>query len=180
MRRAKFNWNVARDPSWLHWAATTPLLVGHIVGVRGSLELAISLCLVVSLGMWTRTRSVLAMPVQVRIAYAGLLAIGAAPFMFWIYIVQLVGTSAMVLFGYCPLVRMLSLFSWNRSDRIDRAWLTRLIWSSSPGGVVDFTERSATPAACSCSLAPPSLARVSAAQSAQLPAAGGAAQAASS
>ncbi|HYP67235.1 MAG TPA: hypothetical protein VEP67_03170 [Thiobacillaceae bacterium] len=33
--------------------------------------------------------------------------------MYWI---QLAGTSAMVLFGYCPLARFLSLMPWNRTQ----------------------------------------------------------------
>lgn len=154
MSRARLNSTAIRDPSWLHWVATLPLLAGHVAGVPGCLELAIIICLTVAFGMWMRTRSVLVMPVQVRIAYAGLLAIGIAPGMFWIYIVQIAGTAAMVLFGYCPLVRVLTLFPWNRTEPITKPWLTRLIWSAAPGGLVDLSQGRAAPAACSCSCSP--------------------------
>jgi len=154
----RVNWQVLRDPSWLHWAVTIPLLAGHIAGVRGCLEVAITLCVIMAVGMWTRTRSVLAMPVQVRIAYGALLAFGTAPGMFWVYYVQLIGTTAMVLFGYCPLVRMLTLLPWNRKGPISGTWLLRLIFAPAPGGLVDWSRLSLTaPAAscsCSCSLPP--------------------------
>jgi hypothetical protein len=153
---AKTNSHVFRDPSWLHWAATIPLLAGHIAGIDGCLEVAITLCVCMALAMWTRTRSVTAMPVQVRIAYAALLAIGTAPGMFWVYYVQLIGTTAMVLFGYCPLVRMLTLLPWNRPEPINGPWLMRLILAPAPGGLIDWSRSShAAPAACSCSCALP-------------------------
>ena len=156
MRKAKINPNVLRDPSWLHWATTVPLLAAHVSGVDGCLEVAIALCVVVAIGMWKQTRNVLAMPVQVRLAYAALLLIGTAPGMFWVYFVQLVGTTTMVLFGYCPLVRMLTLLPWNRSAPFTWIWLKRLVLSASPGGLVDWSERSpaVTACSCSCSLAP--------------------------
>ncbi len=147
-----------RDPSWLHWATTIPLLAGHIAGIDGCLEVAITFCVCMALAMWTRTRSVAAMPVQVRIAYAALLAIGTSPGMFWVYYVKLVGTIAMVLFGYCPLVRLLTLLPWNRTQRINRTWLTRLILAPAPGGLFDWSNSShakiAASCSCSCALPP--------------------------
>lgn len=154
MSRARTDWPVLRDPSWLHWTATIPLLAGHVAGIPRCLEAAVALCIVMAFGMWLRTRSVLAMPVQVRLAYTALLLVGMAPGMFWIYYVQLAGTTAMVLFGYCPLVRMLTLFPWNRPEPITKPWLTRLILSAAPGGLVDLSEpsMSAVASTCSCSL----------------------------
>lgn len=155
MSKARANWQVFRDPSWLHWAATIPLLVGHIADINGCLEIAIGLCLAMALGMWTRTRSIVAMPVQVRLAYAALLVMGTAPLMFWIYYVQLVGTTAMVLSGYCPLVRMLTLLPCNRSQPFSRPWLKQLVFSPAPGGLIDWSEssHSASAVSCSCSCA---------------------------
>jgi hypothetical protein len=52
----------------------------------------------------------------VRITYLGLLFLAQAPYMVWIFWWQLIGTSAMVMFGYCFLARLLSLLPWNKSD----------------------------------------------------------------
>jgi hypothetical protein len=157
MSRARTNWLVLRDPSWWHWAATIPLVAGHIRGVSGSLEVAILLCLVVAAGMWLATRRLLAMPVQVRLAYAALLTVGVAPGMFWIYYLQLAGTVAMVLCGYCPLVRMLTLLPWNRVQSLSGPWFKQLLLSASPGGIFELSAPSVATNAvsCSCSLTLP-------------------------
>jgi hypothetical protein len=67
-------------------------------------------------------------PAQVRSAYTVLLIMGLwTPFAL-IHWIQLVGTTAMVLFGYCFLARCLSLLPWNRdtpltADRIAATFL---------------------------------------------------------
>ena len=63
-----------------------------------------------------REKSLSAFPVQVRITYFGLLFLAQAPFMFWIFWWQLIGTSAMVFFEYCFLARCLSLLPWNKQE----------------------------------------------------------------
>jgi hypothetical protein len=77
--------------------------------------------------------------------------------MFWIYYVQLVGTTAMVLCGYCPLARMLTLLPWNRSAPISTSWLKLLVFSPASGGLLDWTEPqlASVVASCSCALPRP-------------------------
>ncbi len=75
------------------------------------------------------------------------------PALAWVHWVQLVGTSAMVLVGYCPLVRMLTLLPWNRSEAISRPWLRNLAFAPARGGLWDWSVgASPAPAACSCSV----------------------------
>lgn len=52
---------------------------------------------------------------QVRFVYLGLLLVGQLPYCQWINWVQLLGTTALITAGYCPLARLLCLASWNRS-----------------------------------------------------------------
>ena len=98
---------------WWYWTATTILLIGVVAGNVQSLQAVIALNAVQVTHFIFREKSLIAFPVQVRITYFGLLLLAQAPFMFWIFWWQLIGTSAMVLFGYCFLARCLSLLPWN-------------------------------------------------------------------
>jgi len=71
-----------------------------------------------------------AFPVQVRAAYLALLVAGLYPPLGFIHWVQLVGTWAMVLVGYCPLARALSLLPWNRSQPLSAALVRRTFVSA--------------------------------------------------
>ena len=57
-------------------------------------------------------------PAQLRIAYAVWVAIGTfVPYMSWMMWVTLFGLGANLLFGWCPLSRMLYLLPWNRQEQ---------------------------------------------------------------
>ena len=62
----------------------------------------------------------LVFPAQLRIAYVLWLAIGIyVPHMSWMMYVTTVGLSANLLYGYCPLSRLLYLLPWNREVPLD-------------------------------------------------------------
>lgn len=106
----------AKDIVWRYWAATTLLLTGVVTGVEYSLEAVIILNAIQVIHFIYREKSLVAFPVQVRITYFGLLFLAQAPFMFWIFWWQLIGTAAMVLFQYCFLARLMSLMPWNLTE----------------------------------------------------------------
>lgn len=137
MRSPFWNLRALTDPSWWHWAATVPMLAAHLAGVAGAIYLAIAVCAVMAAWYLLKLRQVRPFPVQVRLAYLGLLIAGFLPAMHWIYWVQLVGTSAMVLAGYCPLARMLALAPWNREERFSWALLKAAVVAPRAGGLVD-------------------------------------------
>jgi hypothetical protein len=57
----------------------------------------------------------LVFPTQLRIVYVAWVAIGTfVPHMTWMMYVTMVGLGANLLFGWCPLSRMIYLFPWNR------------------------------------------------------------------
>ena len=58
----------------------------------------------------------LAFAMQVRLVYLTMLIAGLCGPLKWLHWVQLVGTTARVLIGYCFLARTLSLAPWNRSQ----------------------------------------------------------------
>lgn len=169
MRRPTIDRHVLADPSWWHWAATVPLLAAHLIGAPWAIEIAIALCSAVTGYFYARVGRVKPFPVQIRLAYLGLLSTGLLPWMNWLYWVPLVGTTAMVTVGYCPLARFLSLLPFNRDEPISwvlvkRAFLRDplagglLVWPSNacaaPPACCSLQSRNlaAPPSASSCSL----------------------------
>lgn len=147
-----FDRAVFSDSSWWHWALTVPLLARSLGGETWAMPLAIALCIFMITYFRARIGAWRPLPVQVRVAYLALLVVGMLPLQQWLHWVQLCGTSSMVLFGYCPLARMLGLAPWNRTQPITR----RLVWKAMvkdpcAGGLVRWSD-SATAGACSCAL----------------------------
>lgn len=103
-----------RDIGWWYWFITVGFLATGLLGWTVGLYLAMGLCAVQIAHVIWRTRDVTSFPVQVRVTYLSLLVAGLWWPLQWIHWVQLVGTSARVLVGYCFLARTLSLAPWNR------------------------------------------------------------------
>jgi hypothetical protein len=102
----------------LHQPDAVGLLGAGLLGWPVGLYLAMALCSVqIGHVIWL-TRGLTAFPVQVRTAYLALLALGFWEPFHWIHWMQLAGTMARVLIGYCFLARTLSLAPWNRSQRL--------------------------------------------------------------
>jgi len=157
MPDSKFSASVFKDPSWWHWAATIPLLGLHLAGYPEALVAAVVLCCIMAGYFELRVRAIKPFPVQIRIAYAVLLLAGALPLMQWIHWVQLVGTTAMITVGYCPLLRLLKLLPWNRTQPLTPAYLHQtFIRDPMAGGLVQFNSSPQTSADC-CSLQQPSM-----------------------
>jgi hypothetical protein len=103
-----------RSLSWWSWLVTVPMLAwgvaGHDAGIAGASALTVAQCVRFAL----REDGVRSFPFQVRAAYLGLLLLGRWPPLAFLHWIQLTGTTAMVMVGYCPLARVLSLLPWNR------------------------------------------------------------------
>lgn len=107
---------LGRHFSWWYWLAADALLIYGLAGGAWGFAPVIALCTVQALHFIARERSLTAFPVQVRVGYLGLLLFGLWEYGYFIYWVQLAGTTAMVLVDYCPLARILSLMPWNRRE----------------------------------------------------------------
>jgi len=103
-----------RELSWWYWTGTALLLVAGLAGRRDALVLVSVVSVVHLLHFGIRNRSLAAFPVQVRLAYAGLTLAAQVDATQGLFVALTAGTLALVLFGYCPLARMLSLMPWNR------------------------------------------------------------------
>jgi hypothetical protein len=153
MNRSMINRQALADPSWWHWAATVLLLGSHLLGVRGAVEAALTLCAVMAGYYLLRTRRWRPLPVQVRLVYLAWLSLGLLLGANWMHAVALAGTSAMAIFGYCPLVRTLGLLPFNRSEPFGLRLVWRQIVAAPAGGLFDLRRRPTEPAFAACSLA---------------------------
>ena len=100
-------------------------LLGWVAGVY----LSILVCAIQIVHVIRLTRDLTSFPVQVRVAYLAMLIAGLwEPFQ-WMHWMQLAGTTARVLIGYCLLARTLSLAPWNRSQPMSFALIRRTFLS---------------------------------------------------
>jgi hypothetical protein len=149
MSRPILDRQVFFDLSWWHWALTIPLLAARLAGYPGALLCAAGLCAAAGGYFWRRLRQVRPYPVQVRIAYLGLLAVGSLPWMQWLHWVQLFGTTAMVTVGYCPLIRLLSLAPPNRTEPLTAPLVWRVfVTAPGVGGLVKWPVAAPSRMAC--------------------------------
>jgi hypothetical protein len=103
--------------SQAQWAVTAPLLAAHLAGARGALLAVLVLCAASIAWYALRLGSLRPFRVQVRLGFFALVALGALPAARWILWLPLCGTTAQLLFGYCPMARLLQLMPWNRASR---------------------------------------------------------------
>ncbi len=154
MFNATIDRRVLADVNWWHWALTVPLLAAHLAGVAGTLETAVVLCGLVGGYFFARIGRLRPYPVQIRVAYLGLLLVGSLPWMGWLHWVQLLGTTAMITVGYCPLARFLNLLPLNRDEPFTASFVWRtFLQDPCAGGIVRWSDKA--PAAC-CALPPKS------------------------
>jgi hypothetical protein len=131
-----------RDIAWWWWLVidllvATSLLVDRRMLAAVFAVAAAQVVLFATSSGWT------SFPAQVRIAYLGLLLIGLwhpAGFIHWI---QLGGTTAMVLFGYCLLARCLSLLPFNRIEPLSAALVMRTFFAPPVASVIASRQRHA-------------------------------------
>jgi hypothetical protein len=115
--------------SWLYWAVTDVLLIAAVLGWEPGFAAVLGLNAIQAVHFMLRERSMSSFPIQVRVSYLGLLLAGQWEPLYFIYFLQIAGTTAMVLFDYCPLARFLSLMPWNRREAFSLDLLRRTVFS---------------------------------------------------
>jgi len=124
------------SPAWWTWAALASLLLAAMAGYDGLRVLALIVAYYQAIIYLGRYQSFTHFPTQVRVAYllwmiASFIP-GFAP-MFWI---QAVGTSVLVLGGYCPLARMLLFLPFNRTQPLTASRMLRIVLHPPTSGSV--------------------------------------------
>jgi len=107
-----------KDIGWWYWLATAVLLTMGIFGNEQSFVWAIELTSFQLVHYIIREKSLKAFPVQVRFWYLILLIVSLPEAMQWLYWVPSIGTWAQIIFGYCAMARLVSLWPWNRSEKL--------------------------------------------------------------
>jgi hypothetical protein len=111
--------------TWWAWLATVGLMAVGLAGYAAGFVAATTLTFAHALFFWLKTRDARAISVQIRLAYALLLALCIIPQLRWFNWLSAVGSSAMLVFGYCAMGRTLSLLPWNRTEALSLDLLRR-------------------------------------------------------
>ena len=124
-----------RHLDWWSWVLTVVLLAAGLSGRPAAFRAAVALSAWQIVHFAWRTRSLGALPVQVRIGYTILL--GISIFIPWLFWLPAIGTTALVTVGYCPLARFLLLMPWNRRVRLSPDFVGRVFLSPpGPGSIL--------------------------------------------
>jgi len=132
--------NVRFTLKWWYWFAAVLPLAAWLSGWTTGLPIAFAAVGIQILHFAARTGNPGAFSVQVPTAFLGLLALGAWPPFAFLHWLMLGGTSARLLFDYCPLARTLSLAPWNRTEPLSWRLLKQAYLTPPVAG--SFLERS--------------------------------------
>jgi len=121
---------------WQYWLVADALLILSMFVDRDWFVVGILFNTAQWLHIALRRGSLTLFPSQVRLAYILWMAAGLLPGMFWMHWIQLLGTSAMLTLGYCPLARMLSLLPWNRSQPFSLQLVLRTLLAPPDNGAI--------------------------------------------
>lgn len=118
------------EPAWWVWLITDVLLMFGVAGWPAGFVGAIVMSAVQAVYYGVKLRSLSSYTVQVRGAYTLLLVMCFVPVLRSFYWVPLLGTIGMLVFGYCPMARFLSVMPWNRREALSVDLLCRTFLSA--------------------------------------------------
>jgi len=116
------------DWTWWAWTITTVLLIMGLSGFGPAFIAAMAVTAGQGILLLVRDRSPAAISVQIRAAYLLLMSYPSP--MHWFYWLLTVGTIALIVFGYCTMARLLSLFPWNSHEAYTLDRLRRTFFSA--------------------------------------------------
>ena len=125
-----------REMAWWYWAAMLALLATGLSGQRPAFGLALALGVVQIVHFRIREGRFSAFPVQIRLVYSGLLVLAISQRSDWLFVLIAIGTTLLILFGYCLLARCWSLMPWNRREPLSVRLVLRTFASPPVAGSV--------------------------------------------
>lgn len=129
-----------RALSWWYWLSIVLFLSAGVSGWATGFLFAIGIAGFQVIHFVIRKRSIFAFPVQVRLGFLlVLLLFFALPEnLRWLYWLPTIGTWTTVLFGYCPMARIVSLLPWNRKEAFSLNLLKQTFLSAPVRGNILF------------------------------------------
>jgi len=118
-----------KDIGWWYWLVTAILLTFGVIGENLGFVLAIGLTIFQLIHYVFREYGIKEFPVQVRFWYLILLIVSLPEYMQWLFWVPCIGTWAQILFGYCAMARLVSLWPWNRKESFSLKLLKKIFLS---------------------------------------------------
>lgn len=118
-----------KDLGWWYWLVTAGFLTYGVAGNPVGFMLAIGLTVFQLIHYIIREQSISVFSVQVRFWYLMLLIVALPVPMQLIFWIPTIGTWAQIIFGYCTMARLVSLFPWNRNEPFTIALLGKTFFS---------------------------------------------------
>jgi hypothetical protein len=128
--------NMNERTIYIYWLITDLFLAVGLLFWPPALFAAMAVTTVHNVHFMMRYPGTGSFPLQVRFTYLGLLLIGQLPYCQWINWVQLIGTTALLTTGYCPLARLLSLAPWNRSQSLSWELFAKALFTPPVNGSI--------------------------------------------
>jgi hypothetical protein len=130
----------------LYWLAIALLLAVHFAGAASAMGLVLLTGVLQTLHALAAHRHWRHLTVQVRVVFLGLLLIGRMPGLWPLHLLQLVGTSALLVADYCLLARLLAMLPWNRRGPISVDFVRRMLLTPpAPGPITARVPSQANP-----------------------------------
>ena len=125
-----------KDIGWWYWLVTACFLSLGVSGDANGFIFAIGLTVFQLFHFVVLERGITAFPVQVRFWYLMLLIVALPEQLRLIYWIPTIGTWAQIVFGYCAMARLVSLFPWNRDEPFSFALVKKTFFSRPVRGSV--------------------------------------------
>ncbi|MEJ2180714.1 MAG: hypothetical protein P8Y28_09830 [Gammaproteobacteria bacterium] len=118
-----------KDAGWWYWLITAALLTFGVFGNHAGFVLAIGFTAFQLFHFVIREGGITRFPVQVRFWYLSLLIVSLPEQLQLLYWIPMIGTWAQVIFGYCTMARLVSLFPRNRATPFSLALVKKTFLS---------------------------------------------------
>ncbi len=125
-----------RSYKWWLWCVLSVLLIASLFLGHPFRQAAMIVAVLQAAFWFAQHRSLMHFPTQVRVAYVIWMAASFVPVLSVLYWIQTAGTTALILFSYCPLARMLLLFPFNRDVPLTFGRVIKIFFTPPTNGSV--------------------------------------------
>jgi hypothetical protein len=161
MQNNRILYILPRSLSWWFWLAVVISLVcGITISTIGFLG-AIFITYIQIMYFFIRDKGNISFAVELRFVFMLILIMAMMPRLHILFWISLAGTSALLLFGYCLLARILSLMPWHRKEKMSLSLLKQTFFSRPVINESELKKADCSDGLCSISAQVPSYANKS-------------------